>query len=128
MDVMEKTASEKRLIDAAKWDEFYQEMTKDLKPYDHYDDGYRDAMDNVDDWMDGNQVEAEPVRHGVWIIEKRHSVSRNPYMDDNYFASATCSECDFCIHAETKSFGYPDLNTANYCPNCGAKMDGDSHD
>lgn len=68
-------------------------------------------------------IEAEPVRHGVWVIEKRHSVSRNPYMDDNYFASATCSECDFCIHAETKSFGYPDLNTTNYCPNCGAKMD-----
>ena len=69
-------------------------------------------------------IEAEPVRHGRWVIEKRHTVSRNPYIDDNYFASATCSECDFCIHAETKSFGYPDLNTTNYCPNCGARMDG----
>ena len=68
-------------------------------------------------------IEAEPVRHGRWVIEKRHTVSRNPYIDDNYFASATCSECDFCIHAETKSFGYPDLNTTNYCPNCGAKLD-----
>ena len=68
-------------------------------------------------------IEAEPVRHGWWVIEKRHTVSRNPYIDDNYFASATCSECDFCIHAETKSFGYPDLNTTNYCPNCGAKLD-----
>ena len=68
-------------------------------------------------------IEAEPLRHGRWVIEKRHEVSRNPYIDDNYFASATCSECDFCIHAETKSFGYPDLNTTNYCPNCGAKMD-----
>ena len=73
-------------------------------------------------------IEAEPLRHGRWVIEKRHTVSRNPYIDDNYFASATCSECDFCIHAETKSFGYPDLNTTNYCPNCGARMDGDSHD
>ena len=68
-------------------------------------------------------IEAEPVRHGRWVIEKRHAVSRNPYIDDNYFASATCSECDFCIHAETKSFGYPDWNTTNYCPNCGAKLD-----
>lgn len=73
-------------------------------------------------------IEAEPVRHGRWVIEKRHAVSRNPYMDDNYFASATCSECGFCIHAETKSFGYPDLNTTNFCPNCGARMDGDSND
>jgi len=64
----------------------------------------------------------EPVRHGRWIIEKRHSVSKNPYMDDNYFASATCSECGFCIHAEIKSFGYPELNVTNYCPHCGAKM------
>ena len=68
-------------------------------------------------------IEVEPVRHGRWVIEKRHTVSRNPYIDDNYFASATCSECGFCIHAETKSFGYPDLNTTNYCPNCGAKLD-----
>lgn len=80
------------------------------------------------DWLkrcidEAPTIEAEPVRHGRWVIEKRHTVSRNPYIDDNYFASATCSECDFCIHAETKSFGYPDLNTTNYCPNCGAKMD-----
>ena len=67
-------------------------------------------------------IEAEPVRHGQWVIEKRHEVSCNPYMDDNYFASATCSECGFCIHAETKSFGYPDLDITNYCPNCGCKM------
>ena len=52
------------MIDATKWEEFYKKMTDGLKPYDHYDDGYRDAMDNVDDWMDGNQVEADPVWHG----------------------------------------------------------------
>lgn len=82
------------------------------------------------EWRDdnGNAIEISRVRHGRWVIEKRHEVSRNPYIDDNYFASATCSECDFCIHAETKSFDYPDLNTTNYCPNCGAKMDGDSHE
>lgn len=68
MCVSGKSSNGKRLIAATKWDEFYQEMTKDLKPYDHYDDGYRDAMDNVDDWMDGNQVEAEPK----WIsVEDR---------------------------------------------------------
>ena len=82
-----------RLIDATKWDEFYQEMTKDLKPYDHYDDGYRDAMDNVDDWMDGNQVEADPVRHGRWLVDSRTGMS-------------FCSEClDYAVEADT-----------NYCP------------
>ncbi len=70
-------------------------------------------------------VDAVEVVHGRWVIEKRHTVSTNPYMDDNYHAHATCSECNFCIHSENASFGYPKLNTTNYCPNCGAKMDGD---
>ena len=89
------------MIDATKWNEFYQEMTKDLKPYDHYDDGYRDAMDNVDDWMDGNQVEAEPVRHGRW----------------DYY-STTMQECSVCKR-HTPRHRY------TFCPHCGARMDGD---
>ena len=92
-----------RLIDATKWEEFYKKMTDGLKPYDHYDDGYRDAMDNVDDWMDGNQVEADPVRHGRWLVDSRTGMS-------------FCSEClDYAVEADT-----------NYCPNCGAKMRGES--
>jgi hypothetical protein len=67
-------------------------------------------------------VDAVEVVHGEWIIEKRHTVSRNPYMDDNYHAHATCSECGFCIHSENASFGYPELKTTNYCANCGADM------
>ena len=98
--------------------------------YPSVDDLFAEGVDAVDvsDIEEAPTVEAEPLRHGQWVIEKRHTVSRNPYIDDNYFASATCSECDFCIHAETKSFGYPDLNTTNYCPNCGAKMDGGADD
>lgn len=70
-------------------------------------------------------IDPESLRpKGRWVIEKRHTVSKNPYMDDNYHAHATCSECDFCIHSENASFGYPNLNTTNYCPNCGAKMEG----
>ena len=49
-------------------------------------------------------IEAEPVRHGRWI-EKDDGVMH-------------CTECD--------RVGNP--HTDNYCPNCGAKMDGDSHD
>ena len=68
-------------------------------------------------------IDPESLRpKGRWVIEKRHTVSQNAYMDDNYFASATCSECSFCIHAECASFGYPKLNTTNFCPNCGADM------
>lgn len=122
------------MIDATKWDKFYQEMTKDLKPYDHYDDGYRDAMDNVDDWMDGNQVEAEPVRHGRWILE-----AHNERVNYRWNVTAECSEC--CDEKKEIYAGFfpgvPDylakeviladaesVKLSNYCPNCGAKMGG----
>ena len=62
---------------------------------------------------------------GEWVITKRHTASKNPYMDDNYHIRAECSECNFCIHAENRSFGYAELNTTNYCPNCGADMRGE---
>ena len=117
------------MIDASKWDEFYQEMTKDLKPYDHYDDGYRDAMDNVDDWMDGNQVEADPVRHGPC-----------PYCDaeNNDFVpinqSVEYSGIEIALNRQgmlrvrvyesgQETFTTQDIVEIKYCPNCGCKMD-----
>ena len=56
--------------------------------------------------------EAEPVRHGHWIehewadIEEEHLIS-------NY-------ECTLC-HTWVK-------NKTNYCPDCGAKMEGEKYD
>ena len=46
-------------------------------------------------------VDAEPIRHGRWILNKYNGVC-------NYH----CSEC-----LELCDSGY------DYCPNCGAKMD-----
>lgn len=46
-------------------------------------------------------IDAEPVRHGHWIVHENKWASTNE-----------CSEC----HAECMIDG-------NYCPNCGAKMD-----
>ena len=43
-----------------------------------------------------------PVRHGRWIMH-----------DDEFGLTCECSAC----HIETMGDG-------NYCPNCGAKMDG----
>lgn len=50
-------------------------------------------------------VDAEPVKHGRWI-------------ETNDDKKKRCSECDV-IHLIAQ---YPHGN-ANYCPNCGAKMD-----
>lgn len=55
-------------------------------------------------------VEAEPVRHGEWAEKK----SGNGIFD-YYFI---CSEC----HKNTPDKAYP--IAPDFCPNCGAKMDG----
>ena len=52
-------------------------------------------------------IDAEPKRHGRWIDNGRY---------DGY-TMYICSECG---HAESIQY--------NYCPDCGAKMDGDRED
>lgn len=49
-------------------------------------------------------VDAEPVRHGRWI-----------YHDDDVMPYKSCSLCG------CEAF---DLHGANYCPYCGARMNG----
>lgn len=51
-------------------------------------------------------IEAEPVRHGEWEI-----VDATSYDD-----ICTCSECG--------GFAPAGFIKSNYCPKCGAKMDG----
>lgn len=52
---------------------------------------------------DAPAVDAEPVRHGKWV-----------YHDDDMMPYKSCSLCG------CEAF---DLQGANYCPYCGAKMD-----
>lgn len=51
-------------------------------------------------------IEAEPVRHGRWIKRPDERI------------------CPFCNDRHSYFGG----KEKNYCPNCGAKMDGDSHE
>lgn len=46
-------------------------------------------------------IEAEPIRHGKWIYTG--------------FLEVKCNNCGNVFH---------ELEDINYCPNCGAKMDG----
>ena len=49
------------------------------------------------------------VRHGEWVVE----------LDDLGWNKHTCSECGYTKRTDIHtSLGW------NYCPNCGAKMDG----
>lgn len=53
---------------------------------------------DVQEIVDIHTIEAEPVRHGRWIIG----------LDGSYI----CSECSKVV-----------LQIGNYCPKCGDKMD-----
>jgi hypothetical protein len=77
-------------------------------------------VETTADYLLANNVTV--VRHGKWIITKRHSPSGNPYLDDSYHISANCSECGYCVDYQCGSFGFPQINTTLYCPNCGARM------
>lgn len=50
-------------------------------------------------------IDAEPVRHGSWV---------RPFINKYGHPCHCCSECGFEASQQDK----------NYCPDCGAKMDG----
>ena len=55
-------------------------------------------------------VDAEPVRHGKWIMESG--------------GGTRCSYCNQRVHVVTDgSYAPVDLSEMPYCPKCGAKMD-----
>lgn len=81
-------------------------------PYNWND--WPEEIQAVDDWKSYKEeienlpaVDAVPVVHGRWVYE--HS---DPIM-------LLCSVCGYRV------FRY---NNTRYCPNCGARMDGDNDD
>lgn len=70
--------------------------------------------DNITVYVSNDIVKLEnPVVHGRWI-------ERDDFNLDTYFDCSVCGE-SFCFIE-----GDPDMSLYLYCPNCGAKMDGDS--
>ena len=65
---------------------------------------------------DAPTIEAEPVRHGRW--EYHDCVCTG----DGLIAVYACSACQGCIDEDV----FDQLHETRFCPNCGAKMDGDS--
>ena len=61
------------------------------------------------------------VRHGEWKAKLVLNISTNPYIGDEYYHQcAVCSECGCKVDEVIQK----KLKALNYCPNCGAKMDG----
>ena len=106
--------NEKILIDVSEWESFYNERTKGLDEYDHFENGYENAFDSVDYWIKAQpKVDAVEVVHGRWFM--RGGIFR-------------CSECDSkaLLKLDSNVGGCREYThfRSNYCPNCGADMRG----
>ena len=77
-------------------------------PFETEDAHFVQVVD-VQDVVDAPAADVAPVRHGRWI-DAYPDIEPNPM-----FMYGICSECGF----EQGISKY-----LNYCPNCGAKMDG----
>ena len=71
-------------------------------PHEFYDSIEQAIADSEDGVLCDHLIEVAPVRHGRWIASH-----------DEFCA---CSICKYPV--------YVGWNQTNYCPNCGAKMDG----
>ena len=110
-------ATEKRLIDAnALKDRFKLRLDwLKLDVHDEYTKGLYHGCDYDMTLIDEQHtVDAVEVVHGRW----------DKYIDDDGDKASRCTACGWNITYEDctlEELGY------NYCPNCGAKMDGDGN-
>ena len=93
-------ATRKRLIDSEDFAKHLERMARtaypDMRP------GLSEAAEFAKDFP---TIDAVEVVHGRWIGEK-----------GGYMWRENCSVCGDPVYNKIKSY--------NYCPNCGAKMDG----
>ena len=110
-------ATEKRLMgyDPITLESFTRHMTKHREPYDQYDMGYVDAVEQIENFLEYNTVDAVEVVHGHWTS-----------LTDCANAGVYCSVCHKKVWKEDYAWcNRKNKLRSNYCPNCGAKMDGD---
>lgn len=78
---------------------------------DEQADGWDNAIDTAIERLKNiPAADVQEVRHGHWI-----------QIDD---AKCKCSICDTIAFIAL----YPSSSDKNYCPSCGARMDGDPHE
>lgn len=78
---------------------------------DQYDCGWNDCINEYLDMIDTiPAADVVPVRHGKWEF-----IESAPWCHK-------CNQCQCFLKIDDITDG-----KANYCPNCGAKMDGESN-
>ena len=75
----------------------------------------------VSDIENAPTVDAAPIRHGRWVQKKEWHLGR-------WVAWFECSECGEHDDNSDMYEMMPFCNLSNYCPGCGAKMDGGDSD
>lgn len=120
-DYIKREDAKDAVINIVGWESiarYVDEMSKHFSTKDNeYYDALMDAEDAIDDLP---SADVAPVRHGRWI--------------ETSYDEYTCSVCGKNVSDEIfYAIGPEDresasMGVANYCPNCGAKMDGDADD
>ena len=105
-------ATEKRLIDVDVLIAILEEIAdEDESEYFHLDEITQEIFD-------APTVDAVEVVHGDWTI-----------IENDYDGTTTleCSVCEMSFCFEEYDGLLQQAQTYHYCPNCGAKMDGDGN-
>ena len=84
-----------------------------FRPYGHVDEGIP-YYGLVTDVREMKAADVAPVRHGAWISWDEA---------DNFIPSPHRHECSVCHDAAQVLVNGVEL-LSDYCPNCGARMDG----
>lgn len=111
-----------RPINAYTFADHLRDWQQDIEN-DYYIEPYkRDIISNtlqtaIEDLDDQLTIDAVPVVHGRWV-------KVNGMMPPEYHGRKCCSVCD----AFALSDFYGRERLSDFCPNCGAKMDGDVDD
>lgn len=75
-------------------------------------------LDKVRECFEEKYSDMEPVRHGRWV-------KMTGMMPPEYHGHYECSECQWHMKGIRNSWTREE--EMSYCPNCGAKMDGDEN-
>lgn len=98
-----------RYIDADELIEFIEDRYEITWDSDTYEGGIKDACTDILEKIDKMlTINDDPVKHGRWIYGEE-GMFGNPY---GHYKCSVC--CDRFPHKQ------------NYCPNCGARMDGEN--
>lgn len=84
-------------------------------------DSYENAVMTLHKIMDIPTIESEPVRRGRW---ERHSFEHIRCLENFGYRILSTARCSVCRRWAEHVDDIEKIVTYDYCPNCGARMDG----